>query len=464
MTEREQSSTGAGAVWAAASGWWRSQGYGWWLHVSDDGFAIYDDCDRVLTRVDGGSRAELALAFDGVRLDSNLDELSLCHAGDVTRYRYQRSASAPSLGTSAAPASDPLHNFDALWNTFQEHYAFFPERSVDWSAVRVTYRDVAARCVTDGQLLTVLGDAVSALQDNHVSIASPLRTLQSGDKLATHRRQLCRDFQVRPWTENRHAYLQSLQRFVSAAYLGGRGTIEANGLLQWGRLAGDIGYLNVMGEFGYAPTDVARSAQDLPRTRVAGATFLQQECAALTSAMDRALLGMASTRALILDLRLNFGGYDRLSLDIVARFISDRSLAYSKAAMSSGMLLEPQCIFARHDAQRPSYHKPLYVLISPHTASAGEILVLALMHQPHVTLVGQPTLGILSDNLYKRLPNGWEVSLSNERYLDALGVCHEVSGIQPQVSLPMYPSDDLRTSMPALLERTRQLAASQRAP
>ena len=32
-------------------------------------------------------------------------------------------------------SSDPVLNFDVFWETFDQHYAFFGERNVDWDAV-----------------------------------------------------------------------------------------------------------------------------------------------------------------------------------------------------------------------------------------------------------------------------------------------------------------------------------------
>ena len=47
------------------------------------------------------------------------------------------------------------------------------------------------------------------------------------------------------------------------------------------------------------------------------------------------------------------------------------------------------------------------MLTSELTASAAEIFVLSLLQHPRLTLIGEPTQGILSDTLERHLPNGW---------------------------------------------------------
>jgi C-terminal processing protease CtpA/Prc len=56
------------------------------------------------------------------------------------------------------------------------------------------------------------------------------------------------------------------------------------------------------------------------------------------------------------------------------------------------------------------------------TASAAEVVTLSLMPFPYVTYVGEPTKGMSSDLLERRLPNGWTFDLANERYLSIDGV------------------------------------------
>ncbi len=82
---------------------------------------------------------------------------------------------------------------------------------------------------------------------------------------------------------------------------------------------------------------------------------------------------------------------------------------------------------------------PVYVMTSNITVSAGEILTTSPRALPNVTHVGEPTRGALSDVLDRTLPNGWELSLSNEVYLDSNGAAWEGRGIQPEWEMSVLP-------------------------
>jgi len=87
------------------------------------------------------------------------------------------------------------------------------------------------------------------------------------------------------------------------------------------------------------------------------------------------------------------------------------------------------------------------VLTSPLCVSAGEVLALAMRALPHATIMGQNTAGMLSDNLHKPLPNGWELSLSNETYTSSDRRVFEGRGITPDVPVV---SMDAAQFVPAL--------------
>ena len=52
---------------------------------------------------------------------------------------------------------------------------------------------------------------------------------------------------------------------------------------------------------------------------------------------------------------------------------------------------------------------------------------------PNVTIVGENSNGSFSDILTKKLPNGWSVNLSNERYYSADMVNYEGVGVPVDV-------------------------------
>jgi carboxyl-terminal processing protease len=96
-------------------------------------------------------------------------------------------------------------------------------------------------------------------------------------------------------------------------------------------------------------------------------------------------------------------------------------------------------------------------LTSPLCVSAGEVLTLALRALPNVTLMGQRTAGMLSDNLVKPLPNGWEASLSNEIYSAHDGLAFEGVGVAPDVPAVSIDAAQFVPSLQASLRSAVEL-------
>ena len=99
----------------------------------------------------------------------------------------------------------------------------------------------------------------------------------------------------------------------------------------------------------------------------------------------------------------------------------------------------------------------MFVLTSELTVSAAEVFAIAMRALPNVTHVGEATRGALSDALYKPLPNGWWISLSNEVYLDADGMAWEGRGIRPEVEIEVFSKADVTRGHPEAVRRVIDL-------
>jgi C-terminal processing protease CtpA/Prc len=234
-------------------------------------------------------------------------------------------------------------------------------------------------------------------------------------------------------------------------------------MMIYGEIDPGVGYVSLFGEFGHAATARACAALDLPRPRLEAASFLADEIAAIEQSLDEVAHAFADMRAVIVDARLNYGGYDRIALEFAGLFTDRRRIAYRKKAWTGNGFTSSQSIEIAPRKHSLS-HLPVCLLTSRQTASAGEILVLGMMSCPNVTRVGEATLGILSDNLYKPLPIGWEVSLSNEIYEAPDGALYEAVGIPPQVETPVFDPADVRAGLRAAVDRAREIIPTRLAP
>ena len=80
---------------------------------------------------------------------------------------------------------------------------------------------------------------------------------------------------------------------------------------------------------------------------------------------------------------------------------------------------------------------------------------MVLEQLPNVTLIGETTYGIFSNSYGKRLPNGWDLHLSTERYFSHAGLEYEQQGIAPDIEeRPNF--NDLNSGQDNILERALQ--------
>ena len=270
-------------------------------------------------------------------------------------------------------------------------------------------------------------------------------------------------FGAPPWSQDRLVYTQTIQKAFGEMFLHGRYRATSNHMMIHGEIEPGVGYVSLFGEFGHAETARARAALDLPRPRLEAASFLGDEIAAIDKSLEEVARAFASMRAVIVDARLNYGGYDRLALDFAGLFTDRPRLAYRKKAWTGNGFASSQEIGIAPRSHSLS-HLPVFLLTSKQTASAGEILVLGMMSCPNVTRVGEATLGILSDNLYKPLPIGWEVSLSNEIYEAPDGALYEAAGIPPQVEIPVFDSADVRGGFRVAVDQAMEIVRSRLTP
>ena len=422
-------------------GVWQSRGYGWVLHARAGGFDVYDVTSVSGTKIDEGDSFERA--FSDVIIESP-SVMRLKHRGDLTAYWFDRLAALPQhCSAGEFPSPDAIRNFDVLWRQFRENYAFFPLRNVDWEESYRAFRPLVYHDTDADRLWETFGKLLAPLRDTHVSISDGARTLDVTSPIRDRKIKVIDAFGAPPWSKNRIVYTQTIQRVFGEMFLAGQFRTTSNDMMIYGEVDPGIGYVSMFGEFGHAATARARAALDLPRPRLEASSFLADEIAALRESLDEVATAFVGARGLVVDVRLNYGGYDRLALDFAGLFTDRSRVAYRKKVWTGNGFTSSQAIEIQPRALSLA-HLPVCLLTSRQTASAGEILVLGMTSCPNVTRIGEVTLGILSDNLYKKLPIGWEVSLSNEVYEAADGALYESVGIPPQIETPVFDPGDVR--------------------
>jgi carboxyl-terminal processing protease len=404
-------------------GIWLSDGYGWVIDVRPGGArALYHVAgDTCLT--DKGDAPERGLeTFYPVRRDADGKGITGFTTENITRFHFRHISALPAACTAPIRANDPELNFEILWQTFNEHYAFFKERGVDWYKIYQRYHPQIKQINTSDKLFTLFSTMLDELNDRHVSLSAPGRDeYRSGlgpvikamasdyGRLPTHKQTGFYDYFI--------ARLAEHKLIIDQNYLAGFGQKSGNDLITWGMVGKDIGYLRIDAMNGLAATERYPAERPI-----------------LSTALDRALELFKDAKGVVIDVRFNLGGYDGHSLELAGRFTREPRRAFSKRARYGAGWTEAQPMRVTPTGNR-QFTGPVMLLTSNVTVSAGENLLLAMMEFPNVTRVGATTASVHSDQLNKPLPNGWSFSVSNEVFEAPDGTVYETRGVPPHVKV-----------------------------
>jgi C-terminal processing protease CtpA/Prc/Flp pilus assembly protein TadD len=295
--------------------------------------------------------------------------------------------------------SGPEKNFEHLWRTLDQNYALFGPRHVDWPALYKLYRPRVTAQTTDDELFAIMTAMLGHLNDNHVLLMSekPNRFFSAG-----YLNQLL--------GKSGFEALRKLvsQRPVPDRYFKTKLSESEDKVFAYGWATDGIGYFHLNG-FGY-PEKTA-------------------------PIVDNILQVFKDAEALIVDVRRNGGGDDRVGKVIADRF-ADRKRLYMTTEIRNGDRHD-QFSWKKYWHVEPAgplqFTKTTILLTDRTSISAAENFALAMRVLPHVTVVGDLTSGCFADMYRDRLPNGWQFSVSYKLFLDYTGFCWEGIGVPPDL-------------------------------
>ena len=309
-------------------------------------------------------------------------------------------------GESKATCS--VENFDALWNMSNERYAFFELRGVDWKAQYENYRPKVTKNTTDEELYGLMCEMLKPLKDGHVNLkAKSLGKKNPYNPEETPR--FLKEF-------NNRKLEKQFEQLVSK-------TLRDN---NFGELKNstDLLLFSRNKSFGY-----------LLITEFEGVRAKK-----LDEALDKVLALMDGTKGLIIDIRLNPGGTDQCVYQIASRFADKKRVGHHrKTKIRSDGFSELKTRYLNPHGD--TYLKPIILLTHDASFSGADVFAMVMTELPQVTLVGEPTNGIFSNMLEKKLPNGWKYTLSFQVYYSADMTCYEGKGIPVDIPMKNMRSD-----------------------
>ncbi len=286
------------------------------------------------------------------------------------------------------PANNPEAVFNDLWTTFNEEYAPFEERNVNWEVEYNIFRPLVNSSTTDTELFSILSQMLGKLDDGHVSLTAPGRDIFYSNKI---RNELIDDelFSI-PLVKT---YLEEgYKEGVENSYI-------------YGKIKNDnVAYIY----FDYVAENFFK--------------------------LNDFLSEYGSVNGYIIDMRHNQGGDFTYCFSEIGR-LTDQSHYVFRSKTKNG--IGPNDYTEWHEwtiHPKGNYiNKPIILLIDRYTISAGERSVMAFKTLPTVTLMGDTTNGAHGTMIGRELANGWFYSLVTQKVELFDGKSYEGIGLAPDI-------------------------------
>jgi C-terminal processing protease CtpA/Prc len=187
------------------------------------------------------------------------------------------------------------------------------------------------------------------------------------------------------------------------------------------------------------------------------------DLAELNTALDTIFSQPEQPENLVIDLRLNGGGWDELGLEIASRLTDKPYLAYTGITRNDpndpSQFTEPQSVTVQPN-DKPGFLGNVTLLTSRYSTSAAESFTESLIGREDVVRVGENTQGVFSSILEKTLPNGWKFGLGNQLYFTEEGKNFETEGIPADIQVPVFTDEDLANGRDSAIEKTEEILAA----
>ena len=428
---------------------WVSDGYGYVIDLRPGHQELYHLAGNSCV-LDANARSVLdaILTPDTVRKASDDNALFYGVKHEPHHITFNSRRTLPS--TCASPVPDTAEgNFQAFVDIFAANYAFFDIYGVDWDQRVRKARQNLSPDMTQDALFELFAEMLAPLKDGHLKLNAQIDGTQySTSPLTTPLGRGVAQKAAALGVDESEVFVAELENYwengIAQQVLQGDGEAAAGGKIQYGVIDGNVGYIAVLMLTGLTDSALLSIPDNFDA---------DEEYALINRVLDNILteFTQANVKAVIIDVSINFGGHDFLAREIAARFADERHLVLTKRAFDAQ---NPQAtpVYIQ-PTDRPSFDGPVYLMTTQSTVSAGEIMTLAFRALPNVTHVGQPTQGALSDVLYKALPNGWEIGMSNEIYRDPDGILWEGRGITPEIAIDIFSETDLVSRHPAVVQQ-----------
>lgn len=305
----------------------------------------------------------------------------------------------------AQEVSAPEADFEAFWALYDENYALFEVKQVDWDAVYRIYRPQVTEGTSREALFDIFTEVTCLLNDVHVTVED--------ETSGAFSRSGARSLGTGPFETGEFSLSLITQNYV-------QGELEsrANGAMAFGWLPGNIGYLRI-------------------------ATFKYPETSAST--MHLVMARFAGARGMIIDVRQNGGGSDLIGRDIASRFAKQAQIymhvTERVSSENDDAAFNKEVSWTVPAKGGEWAGKPVIVLTNSRSISAAENFVIAMKTLPNALIVGDVTAGVMADAHRMPAGDGWRFGVPVNVLRDRNGVSWEGIGVVPDYWVRNSPED-----------------------
>lgn len=308
---------------------------------------------------------------------------------------------------SSSALNQQQQYFMELWNIFDEHYAFFELRGVDWEKEKATFLQNYSTS-SDSLLFQEFCRILRKFDDTHINLENENSNWYCN---AGAMPAFLNEF---PSQEAFGLFLEARNNTLKEVAIDQIIDTKTN-IFQYGKsTTNDWGYLRIKRFYGASLDDIKTDLQKVHKD-------------------------LAFAKKLIIDIRANPGGNDPAALLNAGYFFKEKEIAFIKTIRNGKKHTDfsaPDTTYLTPSSENiKNQSDQIYLLTNRAAGSSADVFALVMSYLPNVTIIGENTEGIFSDMHRDTLSNGWRLTLSNERYFSKDGKCYEKIGVP--VDLPV---------------------------
>jgi carboxyl-terminal processing protease len=311
----------------------------------------------------------------------------------------------------------PVKNFEAFWQLLDQNYASFEEKQIDWNQTYQEYRPKVSSTTTDEKLFDLFSQMVAPFNDAHLVLkAKNIDKTFSASRKSRIKEELSN-------VENLGTEFRCMTE--TTLYRNGFDPIKQIGpefrnkkLFSY-TTNGTIGYLRFFRSFS---------------------TLVNMNGFLLNNQLNQIFKEFSSVNSLIIDVRFNMGGTDEFSQKVAGRFVEKKAVGFLKQTRKNAVFGDLEERYIKPTRKEP-FAKQVVLITNDRTVSAADVFAIMMAEIPNVTIIGEPTNGSYSDIYSRKLPNGWRVNLSNQRYFSVGMMNYEGRGTPVDIDVKNMLAD-----------------------